>query len=96
MQLLSRADLEADDEIVEIALSSAVEVLGVVGEVGLAGKLEQSRREVATRITKMPAYEQSHARWLAQVGVLPDAGLAVLDSSSALAVARAWLAGVPN
>ena len=52
MELLGQADLEADDEIVGTALTSAIEVLGAVGAAQLAGRLERSRQAIAEHMVR--------------------------------------------
>ena len=94
MELLGQADLEADDEIVGTALTSAIEVLGAVGAAQLAGRLERSRQAIAEHMGTLPVFERAHADWLARTGVVAANDGEAMDVTSALALVRESLDGM--
>ena len=88
LDLVRVGDMEADDEIAAAVIMTAVEVLAVLGDVDLAGRLEAARR----RITEggwgqLGDVDQAHIEWLASTGVT-HIGEPEMDAPSAFALIR--------
>jgi hypothetical protein len=93
MDLFAQGDLEADEELDEAVVSTAVELFAGIGEVQLARRLEPvGRRLAAVRAWVLPDVQQTHDAWLAANGVRVTSEGPTLEVAAALATVRQWLA----
>jgi hypothetical protein len=93
MDLLRQGDLESDAMNAADALRAATDVMAVVGDTDLASRLAAARSRIVDGRPWYPVYVEDVDRgWLEEHGLTTTSDPHALDTQSALAAIRAWLA----
>jgi predicted ATPase/class 3 adenylate cyclase len=93
MDLLRQGDLESDAMNAADALRAAIDIMAVVGDTDLASRLDAARSRIVDGRPWYPVYvENVDRRWLETHGLTTTSRPHALDTQSALAAIRAWLA----